>query len=138
MADLHNIKLGQLGEKIAADFLIKNGYKIVDRNLHVSRNEIDIIAEDSHFLVFVEVKTRSVAYEDSSLYGSPGRAVDYKKRSNVVQAAKTYLMTNYTDKQPRIDVIEVYMKERGENSISPQILHINHIRDAFDNRGRKR
>ena len=138
MADLHNIKLGQLGEKIAADFLVKNGYKIVDRNRHISRNEIDIIAEDSSFLVFVEVKTRSVAYEESSYYGSPGRAVDYKKRSNIVSAAKAYLMSNYTDKQPRIDVIEVYMKDRSDNSISPQILSINHIRDAFDNKGRKR
>ena len=138
MADLHNIKLGQLGEKIAADFLVKNGYKIVDRNRHISRNEIDIIAEDSSFLVFVEVKTRSVAYEESSYYGSPGRAVDYKKRSNIVSAAKAYLMCNYTDKQPRIDVIEVYMKDRSDNSISPQILSINHIRDAFDNKGRKR
>ena len=138
MSNLHNIKLGQLGERIAADFLQKNGYKIIDKNRHISRNEIDIIAEDSHFLVFVEVKTRSVAYEESSAYGSPGRAVDYKKRSNIVQAAKAYLMSNYTDKQPRIDVIEVYMKERGENSVSPQILSINHIRDAFDNRGRKR
>ena len=138
MSDLHNIKLGQLGEKIAADYLQKNGYRIVSKNLHVSRNEIDIIAEDSNFLVFVEVKTRSVAYQESSAYGSPGRAVNYKKRSNTVQAAKAYLMSNYTDKQPRIDVIEVYMKERGDNSISPQILSINHIRDAFDNKGRKR
>lgn len=138
MSSLHNIKLGQLGEKIAADFLEKNGYKIVDRNRHISKNEIDIIAEDSSFLVFVEVKTRSVSYEESSPYGSPGRAVDYKKRSNIVLAAKTYLMSNYTNKQPRIDVIEVYMKDRGDNSINPQILHINHIRDAFDNRGRKR
>lgn len=137
MADIHNIKLGQLGESVACDFLKKNGYKIVSRNLHVSKHEIDIIAEDDNFLVFVEVKTRSVAYEESSSYGSPGRAVDYKKRSNTVLAAKTYLMTNYTQKQPRIDVIEVYMKERGDNSISPQILSINHIRDAFDSRGRK-
>ena len=137
MADIHNIKLGQLGESIACDFLKKNGYKIVSRNIHVSKQEIDIIAEDDHFLVFVEVKTRSVSYEVSSSYGSPGRAVDYKKRSNTVLAAKNYLMTNYTQKQPRIDVIEVYMRERGEHSISPQILSINHIRDAFDSRGRK-
>ena len=124
MSSLHNIKLGQLGEKIAADFLVKNGYKIVDRNRHISKNEIDIIAEDSSFLVFVEVKTRSVSYEESSAYGSPGRAVDYKKRSNIVLAAKTYLMSNYTDKQPRIDVIEVYMIGKDEPII-------NHIKSAF-------
>ena len=137
MDDMHNIKLGQLGESIACDYLKKNGYKIISRNLHVSKHEIDIIAEDDSFLVFIEVKTRSVAYEESSSYGSPGRAVNYKKRSNTVLAAKTYLMTNYTNKQPRIDVIEVYMKDRGAISISPQLLSVNHIRDAFDSRGRK-
>lgn len=137
MADIHNIKLGQLGESVACDFLKKNGYKIVSRNLHVSKHEIDIIAEDENFLVFIEVKTRSVAFEESSSYGSPGRAVDYKKRSNTVAATKAYLATNYTAKQPRIDVIEVYMKERIGNNIFPQILSINHIRDAFDSRGRK-
>ena len=104
----------------------------------LSENEIDIIAEDDSFLVFVEVKTRSVQHEGSSLYGSPARAVDSKKRSNTVKAAIDYLRINYTEKQPRIDVIEVYMKERNnENSIHPQILSINHIRDAFDSRGRK-
>ena len=138
MADLHNIKLGQLGEKIAADFLIKNGYKIVDKNLHISRNEIDIIAEDSHFIVFVEVKTRSVEHEGSSLYGSPARAVDSKKRTNTVKATIDYLRSHYTEKQPRIDVIEVYMKQRDEEkTIYPQILSINHIRNAFDSKGRK-
>ena len=131
MSSLHNIKLGQLGEKIAADFLVKNGYKIVDRNRHISKNEIDIIAEDSSFLVFVEVKTRSVSYEESSAYGSPGRAVDYKKRSNIVLAAKTYLMSNYTDKQPRIDVIEVYLKNSDSPFPTPTVLKINHIDELY-------
>lgn len=138
MADATHIKLGALGEKIAADHLEKNGYRIVDKNVRMSKNEIDIIAEDDSFLVFVEVKTRSVEHEGSSLYGSPARAVDSKKRSNTVKAAIDYLRINHTDKQPRIDVIEVYMKERDETkTIYPQILSINHIRNAFDSRGRK-
>ncbi len=138
MADATHIKLGALGEKIAADHLEKNGYRIVDKNVRMSKNEIDIIAEDDSFLVFVEVKTRSVEHEGSSLYGSPARAVDSKKRSNTVKAAIDYLRINHTDKQPRIDVIEVYMKERDETkTIYPQILSINHIRNAFDSKGRK-
>ena len=61
-----------------------------------------------------------------------------KKRKNTVAAAAGYLKTHYTEKQPRIDVIEVSLKERdAEKSISPQILHINHIRNAFDSKGRK-
>lgn len=138
MADATHLKLGVLGEKLAADYLEKNGYTIVDKNVRMSKNEIDIIAEDDFFIVFVEVKTRSVQHEGSSLYGSPARAVDFKKRSNTVKAAIDYLRINYTEKQPRIDVIEVYMKERDEEkNIYPQVLSINHIRDAFDSRGRK-
>ena len=133
-----HLTLGVLGETLAADYLEKNGYKIVKKNYRVSRNEIDIVAEDDSFLVFVEVKTRSVAHEGSSLYGTPARAVDEKKRKNTVAAAAGYLKTHYTEKQPRIDVIEVSLKERdAEKSISPQILHINHIRNAFDSKGRK-
>ncbi len=138
MAEAAHLTLGVLGEKLAADYLEKNGYKIVDKNVRMSKNEIDIIAEDDSFLVFVEVKTRSVQHEGSSLYGSPARAVDSKKRSNTVKAAVDYLRTHYTEKQPRIDVIEIYMKERDtDKTLYPQILSINHIRDAFDSKGRK-
>ncbi len=138
MADAMHLRLGALGEKIAADYLEKNGYRIVDKNVRISKNEIDIIAEDDSFFVFVEVKTRSVQHEGSSVYGSPARAVDSKKRSDTVKAAIQYLKSNYTEKQPRIDVIEVYMKERdAEKSVFPQVLKINHIRNAFDAKGRK-
>ena len=88
--------------------------------------------------MFVEVKTRSVEHEGSSLYGSPARAVDSKKRTNTVKATIDYLRSHYTEKQPRIDVIEVYMKQHDEGkTIYPQILSINHIRNAFDSKGRK-
>lgn len=137
MDEFHNIKLGSFGEDIACDYLKKNGYTIIDRNVHVSKNEIDIIACDSNYIAFVEVKTRSVTFEESSQYGSPGRAVNYKKRTNTVAAAKGYLHSHFTDKQPRIDVIEVYLKDTEKKSLYPRILSINHIRDAFDSRGRK-
>ena len=138
MAEAKHLTLGVLGEKLAADYLEKNGYTIVERNVRLGKNEIDIIASDKDFLVFVEVKARSVQHEGSSLYGSPARAVDSKKRNNTVKAAIDYLRSNYTEKQPRIDVIEVYMKEKSsDNSICPQILSINHIRNAFDAKGRK-
>ena len=138
MAEAAHLILGALGEKLAADYLEKDGYTIVEKNKRLGKNEIDIIAEDKDFLVFVEVKTRSVAHEGWGLYGSPARAVDSKKRGNTVKAAIDYLRSNYTEKQPRIDVIEVYMKERdAEKTLYPQILSINHIRNAFDAKGRK-
>ena len=72
--------LGRLGEDLAADYLEKSGYTVVGRNLHFSKNELDIVAEDDGFIVFVEVKTRSCLYPESNGYGTPGRAVDHKKR----------------------------------------------------------
>ena len=125
--------IGKFGEDAAADFLRKNGYKIVGRNVRVSKNEIDIIAEDRNYIVFVEVKTRSCLYPESGNYGSPGRAVTSKKRIFTVNAAKAYLSKNYTEKQPRIDVIEVFVKERDpQKNIYPCVLNVNHIRNAFD------
>ncbi len=129
--------LGRLGEDLAADFLEKNDYRIIGRNLHFSKNELDIVAEDDDYIVFVEVKTRSCLYPESNGYGTPGRAVDHKKRGNTVKAVKDYLLKNYVSKQPRIDVIEVYLLESQSEFRTPTVLKINHIRNAFDARGRK-
>ena len=129
--------IGKIGEQLAADLLLKNGYTLVAQNLHVSKNEIDIIAEDRDFIVFVEVKTRTCLYPESGDFGIPSRAVDVGKRKNTVKAARDYLLTHYTQKQPRIDVIEVYLLEGKEPTLTPTPIKINHIRNAFDARGRK-
>lgn len=132
-----NLFLGKFGENVAADFLEKEGYKIVGRNIKFGKHELDIIAENKNFLVFVEVKTRSCLYPESSSYGNPSRAVTFKKRIDTVRAAYDYLKENPTQKQPRMDVIEVFLHEIRNGAISPQILNINHITNAFDSRGRK-
>ncbi len=137
MADTEKQILGRLGEDLACDYLEKNGYRIVRRNVRLSRHELDIIAEDDDYLVFVEVKTRSCLYPESGDFGSPGRAVDEGKRKNTVKAAKDYMLQNYLNKQPRIDVIEVYLLEQNSEFKTPTVLKINHIRNAFDARGRK-
>ena len=129
--------LGKLGEDIAADYLEKNGYSIVSRNQRVAKNELDIIAEDKDCLVFVEVKTRSCLYPESGQYGIPSRAVDVSKRKNTVKAARDYLYSHHTEKQPRIDVIEVYILDQKSEFKTPTVLKVNHIRNAFDARGRK-
>lgn len=122
---------GKLGEDAAARYLKKNGYCIKGRNIHVSRNEIDIIAEDKEYIVFVEVKTRSLGEGGSiGVFGSAGRAVDSQKRRNTVDAATAYLKEHFSEKIPRIDVIEVYVERE-------RVTDINHIRNAFDSRGRK-
>jgi len=129
--------IGQLGEDLAADFLIKDGYSIVKRNARLGKNEIDIIVEDKDYIVFVEVKTRTCQYPESGGYGIPSRAVDSDKRKNTVKAARDYLSLHYTEKQPRIDVVEVYLLEQNEPMLTPKPIKINHIRNAFDARGRR-
>ena len=137
MADTQKQALGRLGEDIAADYLEKNGYRIVRRNQRLGKNELDIICEDDNFIVFVEVKTRSCLYPESGDFGIPSRAVDEGKRKNTVKASRDYLAANYINKQPRIDVIEVYMLEQKSEFKTPTVLKVNHIRNAFDARGRK-
>ena len=121
-------EIGKKGERIAATFLKQNGYKILETNRHESHNEIDIIAANREYIIFVEVKTRTVDSQDLYLpYGSPAAAVHRGKQMRTVQAAKRYLLQGKgCGKQPRMDVIEVYLdKNKGS------VLKINHIPDAF-------
>lgn len=137
MADTKSHELGRFGEKVAVNFLTKNGYTVIGRNLRFSHHELDIVAEDNDYIVFVEVKTRSYLDIEEAKIGIPGNAVDSKKISNTIDATYAYLASNYTSKQPRIDVVEVYLKKGKSIFSSPQVLRINHIRNAFDARGRK-
>ena len=127
----HKAEVGRLGEDVAEEFFISKGYSVVARNLHVSHNEIDLIVENSEFLVFVEVKARTCAYPGSSRYGRPASAVDAKKRARIASAAEEYLRLHPTHKQPRIDVLEVYVNKDNANAI-PKVLH---IRNAFGANG---
>lgn len=121
-------EIGDIGERAAARFLKKNKYKIKGRNLHFSHNEIDIVAEDKNYIVFVEVKTRSV---DSSaityITEPPSKAVTKEKQSHLIDAAKAYLKSKRTsNKQPRMDVIEILIDKETH-----KILSLNHIRNAY-------
>ena len=120
--------VGAYGESLAAKFLKKKGFRILERNRHESHNETDIIAADKEFIVFAEVKTRSVIPRDDGIYGSAAAAVNHGKQSRLLTAAAQYLRSHkkYASRQPRLDVIEVYLnKETGK------LLHINHIENAF-------
>ena len=80
---MSNISVGKQGEEIAKNYLIKNGYKIIDTNVRFSRFcEIDIIAYDKKSLVFVEVKTRS-----TTNYGHPFESINPKKLEHIYAAA---------------------------------------------------
>lgn len=106
-------KLGQKGERLAAKYLKRNGYKILVKNYRTPFCEVDIIAKCGDVLCFCEVKTRT-----SDLYGAPSEAVNHAKQQLYIRAAHHYLGGS-EDCTVRFDVIEVY---RGE---------INHIENAY-------
>ncbi|EAX48690.1 protein of unknown function UPF0102 [Thermosinus carboxydivorans Nor1] len=70
--------MGKMGENAAADYLARNGYKILMRNYRCRIGEIDIVAERQGTIVFVEVKTRS-----SEKFGFPAEAVNYRKQQKL-------------------------------------------------------
>ena len=122
--------IGTLGENAAVKFLKKNKYKILDRNLHVSHNELDIIAlhKKSGVIAFIEVKARSVNTDLFSPFGTPASAVTKQKQQRTIQATRGYLSANpkLCKYQPRLDVIEIYLNKQDKS-----ILKINHIENAF-------
>ena len=123
-------QIGRYGEDLAAAHLIENGFTITRRNYRVSRNEIDIIAENGEYILFVEVKARSaVDLNTPSQYGRPSRAVTHEKRERTLYAARAYLHTHPTEKRPRMDVIELYLQQN--QSTAPKLLKLNWIQNAY-------
>jgi len=116
MADIN--KLGPEGEDIAVRHLIEKGYKIRHRNWKSGQKEIDIVAENDKFIVFVEVKTRRDDY-----YLHPRDAVTEKKQKMIIYAADSYIRIYNIDKESRFDVITVISD--GES------FTVEHIEDAF-------
>ncbi|MCW5911380.1 MAG: YraN family protein [Cyclobacteriaceae bacterium] len=112
------IQKGKAGEELAANFLVGEGYEIVQRNYRYKRLEIDLIVRKDNWLVFVEVKMRS-----SDAFGFPEEFVDQRKAKKVVACAVQYAYQNNYHGNVRYDVIAISMKD-GE----PQIRHFE---DAF-------
>ena len=113
---------GAWGEALAADYLRKKHYKIVASGYHSRFGEIDLIAQNRTFLVFVEVKLRK-----SARFALAREYVDLKKQEKLRLTASIYLSQNPTKLQPRFDVIEIYAPE-GTATTAPEIYHLE---DAF-------
>ncbi len=113
---------GAWGEAVAAEYLRKKRYKIEAAGYFCKFGEIDLIASDRKFLVFVEVKLRK-----SADFAAAREYVDRRKQDRLRMTASLYLSQNPTEKQPRFDVIEIYAPE-GIQTAHPEILHME---DAF-------
>lgn len=103
--------LGPMGEDIAAALLAGKGYTIRHRNWRSGRTEIDIIAENSSFIIFAEVKTRSADYSVP-----PAEAVNVPKQRTIICAASNYIDTYGIAKEARFDIITVIISESGHET----------------------
>jgi putative endonuclease len=118
--DTQKITTGKEGEKIAAAYLKKNGYEIIEINFRCPIGEIDIVAKEKNDLVFVEVKTRK-----SIELGYPEQAVGIRKQKKMSQLALWYLeKRKIADISARFDVVAI--------TLIPENNEVKLIKNAFD------
>lgn len=111
--------LGKQGEEIAINYLNKKGYKILEKNFLCRQGEIDVIALEDNYIVFIEIKSRT-----NTEFGLPSESVTKKKIKKILKAAGYYLyIRNLENLDVRIDAIEVYIKQEK--------YYINHIKQII-------
>lgn len=116
-----NKEVGSYGESIAENHLRKLGYRILDKNFRCALGEIDIIAKEMNYIVFIEVKSRY-----GTIYGSPREAVNYNKIRKIYKTAETYILKKKLNNfNFRFDVIEIILNHEDN------VYSIRHIEDAF-------
>ncbi len=97
-------KVGKIYEDVAKDYLIKNGYEILETNYYTNIGEIDIIAKENGYICFIEVKYRAKKSLAKGLY-----AVNKEKQKTIYNVARVYLLKNkYSfDTACRFDVVSI-------------------------------
>lgn len=116
--------LGQNGEELAADYLMKQGYRILHRNWNLHKGcELDIVATKDNQLHFIEVKTRSRV---SDVYGRPEQAINDAKLRNIVRAIYRYQNIYHLDMEMHIDAIGVVYHSEQDYTINfmPDIAYM--------------
>ena len=113
----HN-DLGKKGEKLALDYLIANGYQVLEQNYTYLKAEVDIIVFKENILIAVEVKTRSSDY-----FGDPQDFIHPKKIKRLVLAIDHYILEKDLDVSVRFDIIAIVKQKKA--------FQIEHLKDAF-------
>ncbi len=108
----HKNELGLMGEEYTADYLKALGYEIVVKNFHSRYGEIDIVAKNDKYILFVEVKSRGENYMIH-----PAEAITKSKINKIIKTAKLYLLKNPSRLQPRFDVACVFCIDDKPNKI---------------------
>lgn len=113
---------GDIGEKYAAKYLKHHDCRIMEQNYRKPYGEIDIIARDGNYLLFVEVKTRR-----ENTMTQPYEAVTRSKQQRIIKTAYAYLREKKIDCYCRFDVIEVFV-----DPDTLKLLRVNYIENAFE------
>ncbi len=111
-------RLGQWGEAVVVEDLERKGWTVTARNFRCRMGEVDIIAKNERYLIFVEVKLRK-----NGRFGAACEAVTPAKQRKLRISAQLYLMSHPTALQPRFDVAEVYAPQ-GMCTEKPDIYYI--------------
>ena len=120
--DRSRLNIAKIGESLALKHLKARGCEILAQNYRIRRGEIDLIARDGEFIVFVEVKTRR-----SLRFGLPQAAVTLQKQRQISKVALAYLQAqNLLDAPCRFDVIAIHLSPQLE------LLRLEQIESAFD------
>ena len=115
---MDNIAFGKQGEDLAVEFLIEEGYEILERNWRFKHTEVDIIARDRDQLVIAEVKTRT-----GNSWGEPYTAVDFRKQRSLIFAAERYIFSHNLDLYVRFDIVSIIIDHNR--------TVVEHVKEAF-------
>ena len=115
---MDNISFGKQGENLAVEYLIEEGYEILERNWRFKHTEVDIIARDRDQLVIAEVKTRT-----GNSWGEPYTAVDIRKQRSLIFAAERYICGHNLDLDVRFDIVSIIIDHNR--------TVVEHIKEAF-------
>ncbi len=98
--------IGKYGERVAAAFLRRQGYRVLTRNFQTAKGEIDLVCRDGSVLAFVEVRSRS-----GEQFGQPAESIDPRKEQAFVAVARDYLrLLDRDDITHRYDAVEVRLR----------------------------
>lgn len=114
------LTLGERGEMIGWGYLVRQGYKILEKNFRCPLGEIDVIAMKNHRIVFIEIKTRT-----SDRFGRPEEAVNHRKQKKMGDLAEWYMKSRRLSTPVSFHVLAITLQGQKEPEIKL-------IENAFD------
>jgi putative endonuclease len=112
--------VGAYGERVAVDYLVRNGMQLIERNWRCTAGEVDAVLRDGEAIVFAEVKTRR-----GNAFGSPADAVGWAKQARLRRLAAIWLaQSGEHAHEVRFDLVSVVPQRSGP-------AEVEHIRAAF-------